>query len=282
MKHLVYITNNLINNKQYIGDHTTKNINDSYLGSGLLIKKAIKKYGKENFQKEILKICKTKKEAFDKQKKYIKEYNTLIPNGYNISPKGGHNVKGCFSDESKKKISDSLKKTYKNNPELAENIRRKITGRKLSEEIKKSLKGRKSHRKGLLLKEEYGDKSEEIRKKLKKPKSKEHRKKLSEAKKGIPMSEETKRKISQTTKGNKIISIETRKKLSNSLKGRIFSEETKNKMSKAKKGNRKLNNFQIKEIKEKLNYMKMQDIANDYNVQRNLIYKIKNNKYKQY
>ena len=34
--------------------------------------------------------------------------NTLVPNGYNISPKGGYGVKGCISEETKKKIGNKL------------------------------------------------------------------------------------------------------------------------------------------------------------------------------
>ena len=51
------------------------------------LKCAIKKYGKENFKKEILEFCDNKEEAYHLQIKYINEYNTLSPNGYNISPK---------------------------------------------------------------------------------------------------------------------------------------------------------------------------------------------------
>jgi hypothetical protein len=49
---IVYCTTNLINGKKYIGSH--KNNKDSYLGSGVYITKAIKKYGKENFARETL------------------------------------------------------------------------------------------------------------------------------------------------------------------------------------------------------------------------------------
>jgi len=47
MKHYVYKITNNINDKIYIGKHSSKDINrDSYLGSGIAISKAIKKYGR--------------------------------------------------------------------------------------------------------------------------------------------------------------------------------------------------------------------------------------------
>ena len=49
----IYLTTNLVNGKKYIGQHNGS-IKDDYLGSGVLLVKAIKKYGKENFKKEIL------------------------------------------------------------------------------------------------------------------------------------------------------------------------------------------------------------------------------------
>jgi group I intron endonuclease len=101
----VYITTNSINGKQYVGDHSTDDLNDTYLGSGNIIR-ALNKYDRQNFKKEILEFFETKKEAFDAQEKYIVKYNTLVPIGYNISPTGGLCVKNCFkhSEESKNKI----------------------------------------------------------------------------------------------------------------------------------------------------------------------------------
>ena len=52
---IIYKTTNLINGKIYVGSDIS-NI-PSYLGSGKILKCAIKKYGKDNFQKEILDIC---------------------------------------------------------------------------------------------------------------------------------------------------------------------------------------------------------------------------------
>ena len=65
--------------------------------------------------------------------------------------------------------------------------------------------------------------------------SEETRRKISESSKGRHPSEETRRKMSKSQKG-KILSDETKKKLSNALKGRIFSKETLHKMSESQKG----------------------------------------------
>lgn len=52
----IYITTNIVNGKKYIGKHTGY-VDDNYLGSGSLLKKAISKYGKQNFRREIIVIC---------------------------------------------------------------------------------------------------------------------------------------------------------------------------------------------------------------------------------
>jgi hypothetical protein len=58
----IYLTTNLINNKIYIGQRkitNRPNKDELYLGSGNLITKAIKKYGRHNFNRTILKFCET-------------------------------------------------------------------------------------------------------------------------------------------------------------------------------------------------------------------------------
>ena len=54
MFYTIYKTTNIINNKIYIGKHKTTDPNDDYIGSGKHLWRAITKYGRENFKKEVL------------------------------------------------------------------------------------------------------------------------------------------------------------------------------------------------------------------------------------
>lgn len=61
---MVYETTNLINGKRYIGVHASSRCRDHYLGSGTVLKAAIKKYGRENFQRKILKLFTDARSAY--------------------------------------------------------------------------------------------------------------------------------------------------------------------------------------------------------------------------
>ena len=87
-QHFIYLTTNLVNNKKYIGKHYGE-IDDDYIGSGTLLKKAIDKYGKENFNRIILHISKDGQDNNFWEKHYIREYNAVKSDEfYNISEGG--------------------------------------------------------------------------------------------------------------------------------------------------------------------------------------------------
>ena len=130
----------IIKKRQYVWNSST------YHYAGKAINRARKKYGIDAFDFEILKECED--EELNKwETYYIKELNTKVPNGYNMTDGGDgrSGYKFIYSEESKKKMSESHK------------------GKKLSQEQRKkmseSLKGRKF--------------------------SEEHMRKISEAKKGV-------------------------------------------------------------------------------------------------
>lgn len=91
----IYLITNTINNKKYIGKHVGKpEDSKNYMGSGIALKKAIKIYGKEKFNKTILEYIPNgsldEREIF-----WIKEYDTFA-NGYNLTEggDGGNTNKG--------------------------------------------------------------------------------------------------------------------------------------------------------------------------------------------
>jgi group I intron endonuclease len=141
MFYVIYQTRNLINNKIYIGKHQTKNINDSYLGSGKILELAIKKYGKHNFKKEILFVFDEESKMNEKEKELVSEAYISSNGNYNAMTggEGGPAFKGKkHSEETKRKISEQRKGT-KLSIEARQKISESNSRRKLSPETKKKL-----------------------------------------------------------------------------------------------------------------------------------------------
>lgn len=110
------------NGKRYIGI-TSRNPKIRWGNNGKgyyksLFYNAIKKYGWNNIEHIIVHSELTEQEANSKEKFYIKYYNTIKPNGYNICLGGTINSGYTLSDETRKKISDSRIGKYfgKENP----------------------------------------------------------------------------------------------------------------------------------------------------------------------
>lgn len=199
----VYKITNNVNGKIYIGQKKSEKLLENYWGSGKLIVEAIKKYGKDNFSREVLEWCETKDELNQRERYFIEKFNARSPDvGYNLAV-GGTVIGMNHSAETRAKMSASHK------------------GKPKSEAAKRKMS--EAH-KGKHL-------------------SEEHRKAISETLKismvgknvGKKHSEETKRLISEQLKGH-LTSDETRKKISDANKGNVMSQEARAKMSAARKG----------------------------------------------
>lgn len=85
----LYRITNRINGKIYVGVHKTDNLDDGYMGSGLLIRRAIEKYGIENFEKTILQYFNSAEEAFETESQIVNEEFVADESTYNLK-EGGH------------------------------------------------------------------------------------------------------------------------------------------------------------------------------------------------
>lgn len=199
LKYTVYKITNLINDKIYIGCHITRNLNDSYMGSGKIICQAIRKYKIENFKKEILFILDNEIEMFEKEKELIKEFKPQ----YNLH-EGGN---GGFTYLNKNKISVNnfeTKEIAKKASKKAQEILKELRKNNLEWGINKDKKGSET------LKRKY--KNGEIKPGfLGKKHSDKTKQKMSLAKKnyipwnkGVTHSIETKIKISESMKKYKL------------------------------------------------------------------------------
>jgi group I intron endonuclease len=143
MKHYYYMyqITNLLDNKIYIGTHKTKNLNDSYMGSGKVLNRAIKKYGIENFKKDILEYFDTAEEMFAREKEIVNEEFLARDDVYNIR-RGGFggfdyiNNSGMpkmlgkhHSQETKAKLSKKMFERIESGfvPNMTEEVRKNIS-----------------------------------------------------------------------------------------------------------------------------------------------------------
>ncbi len=169
MFHIVYKTIRKSTGEYYIGVHSTKNLNDKYMGSGDRIKRIVSKHGKADLERITLYECSTRKEAL------TIEFNLLTKNvladpaclntsvGGKGTSGGGHGI----SDEARIKLSN-LKLGV---PKSEETKRR----------MSVSFKGRPSKLKGV-------------------PRSEATRQKISASSKGKIISAETRQKLSDRNK----------------------------------------------------------------------------------
>jgi hypothetical protein len=202
----VYLTTNLINGHQYVGECSTDDMNcyqtKRYLGSGTLLNEKIKEYDRKNFIRKDLEFFPTKQEAFNAQEKYIKLFKTHVSySGYNKDWTGGWGCKKIVSEETKKKISKS----------------------KIGISINK----------GILKSDETKEKFKLAweKRKIEKPMTKETKDKIAKYRKGKIHNQKTKDKIG-CSNSLRIWKDESKQKIRDKRIGTILSEETKVKIGK--------------------------------------------------
>jgi len=209
---LVYILQNKINNKHYVGQTTlnvdkriSQHLYDANKGKNYPIYNAIRKYNIDNFDIKTIQCNSNNQEDLDKLEcDTIINLNSMVPNGYNLRTGGS---RGKHSEESKKKMSEAAKG--------------KIVSKETRRRISKARKGKNT-----------GPRPEEVCKKIAKTLkghgvTKEARQKMSKAKTGcIPWN-----------KGKtNVYSNEVLLKKAESRGGSRHSKETIERMSKIKIG----------------------------------------------
>lgn len=128
--------------------HSTNNLEDGYLGSGKLLQKAIKKYGKHNFKREILHKLDTFEEMVTKEKEIVTEEYLKSKNTYNLC-QGGRGgpirIGAILSEETKDKISKGTKAAMNDENlrcHLSEKRKKRITKNSTREIMSKNRSGK--------------------------------------------------------------------------------------------------------------------------------------------
>lgn len=148
-KYYIYKTTNLLNGKYYIGMHISndKQHFETYLGSGKYLNRAVKKYGRKNFKKEILQYAQNEIDLIQLQKKYVNEIIVQDNNSYNLNIGGASwyyvnkyhysdgvlkkklNSDPLFRQKYCKTVSEALKKYYQTHPSTFKGKKHKDTSK---------------------------------------------------------------------------------------------------------------------------------------------------------
>lgn len=149
MFYTIYKITNLLDGKIYIGSHKTKKLDDKYMGSGKYLKAAQKKYGMENFKKELLFVFDNPEEMYAKEAKLVNEEFLVTENTYNLKvggfggwdfvnseisyetrvlggKRGGAVYAERLKSDDEFRIADSTKKSTQRKSEYSSGARKKV------------------------------------------------------------------------------------------------------------------------------------------------------------
>ena len=172
----IYLITNIENTKKYVGI-TKFSLNERFsqhIKRGFLLTEAIQKYGCQNFSIDLIEEVESAERAYELEQYYIREYNTKVPNGYNLTD-GGDGIFGWkATEEYRKECSDRVRQLHK---------QKKVGmyGKKHSEDTKKKMSDSLKGNKNCLGRKLSEDSKQKIREKhLGKTLSEETRQKISE------------------------------------------------------------------------------------------------------
>ena len=100
--HFIYRTTNQINNKFYVGMHSTDNLEDGYIGSGKILGYSIKKHGLENHKFEILEFLSSREELKKREAEVVN--GELLANPLCMNLKFGGEGGWDYLNKSKKNL----------------------------------------------------------------------------------------------------------------------------------------------------------------------------------
>ena len=138
---VIYLTINKINGKKYLGKDVQNN--PKYLGSGLDLKKAIKKYGIENFEKNILEVYNSKEELWKREEYWLNFYDAKNNKEfYNRTNKAFGSWEGRKYSSCSEEVKQKMSMAHKNIPlskEHKQAISNAMMGHSKTEEWKQNL-----------------------------------------------------------------------------------------------------------------------------------------------
>lgn len=105
--YVIYQITNKVNGKVYVGAHKMKSKHDYYMGSGVLIRKAIKRYGIKNFERTILHTFDNAEDMYIKEAEIVNDEFLKRTDVYNLKTGGSDNIE--MSAESVEKLRNALK-----------------------------------------------------------------------------------------------------------------------------------------------------------------------------
>lgn len=190
---IVYKTTNNINGKIYIGVHTTDNLDDGYLGSGKYLLRAIKKYGRENFSREILSEHDSIDDAYAEEARLVTINEVLNDNYYNlkVGGEGGTTLHPDIIERRNCAASLTISEQYENGrvPSNAGKTHSEETKKKISDSLKGRRTGEDNHMHGRSVSQFMSEEDDLIRR---------HR--ISESNKGKTRSDDAKKRYSESAK----------------------------------------------------------------------------------